>query len=316
MNSFNLFTTTHARRTAFRSLAAFALLSSPWVVATAAPVLSGAPVTSVVAAHYYAFQPGARDPAGKTLSFSITNKPAWAQFDTTTGRLYGTPLPQSNVGTFANILITASDGTSQGSLPRFSVTVLPLPATAPRITGTPATDVMAGQAYTFQPYATDPNGLRIQFAIQNRPTWATFNRLNGSLSGTPPTNSAGTYSDIIITAYDGYMKSELPAFSIVVQADATAPAPPVAPPQSGSATLSWMPPTENSDGSVLANLAGYRIYYGTTTQLGQSITVSNPGLASYVLSDLAANTWYFSMTAYNSLGVESPMTAVKSFTVQ
>ena len=315
MYGLNLSTTTRTRHTTLRSLAAFALLSSPWIVATAAPVLSGAPVTSVVAAHYYAFQPGASDSAGKKLSFEITNKPSWAQFDTTTGRLYGTPLPQSNVGTFANILITASDGTSHASLPRFSVTVLPLPQNAPRLGGTPATTVMAGQAYAFQPTATDPNGLRMQFSIQNRPTWATFNRLNGSLSGTPPTNSAGTYSDIIITAYDGYMKSELPAFSIVVQADASAP-PPVVSTENGSATLSWTPPTENNDGTVLANLAGYRIYYGTTPELGQSVTVSNPGLASYVLSGLDANTWYFSMTAYNSAGQESARTAVESLVVQ
>jgi Putative Ig domain len=313
MYSFKLSSTT---RNAFRSIAAFALLSSPWLVATAAPVLSGAPATTVVAGHYYAFQPAASDSAGKKLTFSITNRPSWAQFNTADGRLAGTPYPQSNVGTFANILITASDGTSHTNLPRFSVTVLPLPQIPPRLSGTPATAVIAGHPYSFQPSVTDPNGLRVQFGIRNQPTWASFDAATGRLSGTPPTASAGMYANILIIAYDGYMKAELPAFSIDVQTGATATPPPVVSTQTGSATLSWAPPTDNTNGTVLANLAGYHIYYGTTPELGQSVTVANPGLTRYVLSGLTADTWYFSMTAYNSAGLESAATAVKSLVIQ
>ena len=32
----------------------------------------------------------------------------------------------------------------------------------------------------------------------------------------------------------------------------------------GSATLSWTPPTQNMDGTPLTNLAGYRVYWGTS----------------------------------------------------
>jgi hypothetical protein len=32
----------------------------------------------------------------------------------------------------------------------------------------------------------------------------------------------------------------------------------------GQATLSWTAPDENTDGTPLINLAGYRIYYGTS----------------------------------------------------
>jgi hypothetical protein len=34
----------------------------------------------------------------------------------------------------------------------------------------------------------------------------------------------------------------------------------------GRATLSWTAPTENTDGTTLANLAGYRIRYGTSAR--------------------------------------------------
>jgi hypothetical protein len=307
------------RRTPLRTLSVLAVLSSPWIVANAAPVISGSPATRVVAAHYYAFQPGAVDP-GKRITFSILNKPYWAQFDATTGRLAGTPIPAA-VGTFSNIVISASDGSATARLAPFSITVQPLPAYPPRISGSPATGVVAGHAYSFQPSATDPDGLMIKFAIWNKPAWAAFDANTGRLTGTPSAANVGTYSNIVIAAYDGYMKGVLPAFSIVVQAasgtTASVPPPVNPPPGRGSATLSWVPPTENSNGSVLSNLAGYHIYYGTTAgNLNQSVTVPNVGLTRYVVSGLAAQTWYFSMTAYNSAGVESGRTAVEALAVQ
>ena len=316
MHVFNVAEAARSRRPALRTFAVFALLSSPWIVANAAPVLSGSPAPSVVAAHYYAFQPGATD-SGKKVTFSIANKPSWAVFDTRTGRIAGTPLP-SNVGTFSNIVISGSDGTSSTHLAPFAVTVLPLPNNPPRISGSPVTAVVAGHAYAFQPTATDPNGLAVRFGISGKPAWAAFDTNSGRLSGTPAAANVGTYANIIITAYDGYMKGVLPAFSIVVQAPPSVPTlvpPPVS--TTGSATVSWIPPTVNTDGSVLGNLAGYYIYYGTSPDnLSHSVTVTNAGLTRYVLSGLATQTWYFAMTAYNSIGVESGRTAVETLPVQ
>ena len=44
----------------------------------------------------------------------------------------------------------------------------------------------------------------------------------------------------------------LPAFSITVTQVGL-----------GSMSLSWTPPTQNTDGSALTDLAGYKLYYGT-----------------------------------------------------
>jgi Fibronectin type III domain len=74
----------------------------------------------------------------------------------------------------------------------------------------------------------------------------------------------------------------------------------------GSATLSWTPPTQNTDGSPLNNLAGYRIYWGTSAgSYAHSVTVNNPGLATYVVTELAPAQWYFVVTAYSAAGAES-----------
>ena len=84
----------------------------------------------------------------------------------------------------------------------------------------------------------------------------------------------------------------------------------------GVAILDWMPPTENSDGSALTNLAGYTVYYGTSpNDLSQSVKVSNPGLTAYSVTGLASGTWYFALTSYSADGVESTRTSTVTTTI-
>lgn len=74
----------------------------------------------------------------------------------------------------------------------------------------------------------------------------------------------------------------------------------------GTALLSWMPPTENIDGSQLVDLAGYRIYYGTSPGgYSDTIDITTPGLSSYLVENLASSAWYFAITAINASGIES-----------
>ncbi|WP_199180668.1 putative Ig domain-containing protein, partial [Enterovibrio norvegicus] len=74
-----------------------------------APVISGTPSTTVAEGAAYSFTPIVSDnDAGDTLTYSITNKPDWAFFNTATGELFGTPL-HSDVGTYTNIQITVTD---------------------------------------------------------------------------------------------------------------------------------------------------------------------------------------------------------------
>jgi hypothetical protein len=85
-----------------------------------------------------------------------------------------------------------------------------------------------------------------------------------------------------------------------------APDPVTPPPPSGTATLSWTPPTSNTDGTALTNLAGYRIHYGlSATEMTQTIQLANASVSSYTLSNLAPGTYYFAVRAYNSGGTES-----------
>jgi hypothetical protein len=109
----------------------------------------------------------------------------------------------------------------------------------------------------------------------------------------------------VIGVSDGTASASLGAFSLSVQAVA-----------SGSATLSWQPPTTNTDGSSLTNLAGYKVYWGTTAgNYPNSVAVNNPGITTYVVENLTPNTYYFAVKAFNSVGVESTWSNSASKTI-
>jgi hypothetical protein len=93
-----------------------------------------------------------------------------------------------------------------------------------------------------------------------------------------------------------------------VPAPAPQPAPPPAPPTSkpGAATLEWTPPTTQTNGAALADLAGYRILYGKSPgSLDTTIEIRNPGISSYVVEGLKPGTYYFAVTAFNARNHES-----------
>ncbi len=251
----------------------------------------------------YSFQPAASDPDGNTLTFSITNRPTWATFNTSTGRLSGTPAA-SAAGEYVGIVISVSDGSASASLPAFSIAV----STAnrpPTLGGTPPTSAREGQAYSFVPTASDPDGNTLTFSITNRPAWATFNTSNGALTGTPGTGTVGTYSNIVIRVSDGTDTVSLPAFSIQVQQASM-----------GTATLSWQPPTTRTDGSPLTNLGGFTIHYGTAQgTYPNSIRINNPGVTTYMVENLPPATYYFVTTAFDTAGGVSDYSAVASKTI-
>jgi hypothetical protein len=180
------------------------------------------------------------------------------------------------------------------------------PNQAPTISGAPLTAAKTNQSYTFQPTASDPDGDKITFNVYNKPAWASFDTQTGRLSGTPSSSSTGTFAGITIVASDGASSSQLGPFSITVASTAT----------SGSATLSWQPPTENADGSPLVNLAGYVIRYGTQSDaLKLEVRINNAGITTAVIEGLTPATWYFTVSAFTSAGVESQPSAVGSKTV-
>ena len=177
---------------------------------------------------------------------------------------------------------------------------------APTISNSPDTAIMTGDTYSFRPSASDPDGDTLAFFVTNLPRWANFDSKTGTLSGQPVPGDEGIYTNIVISVSDGSTKVSLPAFSIEVTQTAL-----------GSMMLSWEPPTENEDGTALDNLAGYKLYYGTTSgNYTRQVRINTPGLSSYVIENLLPDTYYIVATAFTTSGTESGYSneAVKTVT--
>lgn len=276
------------------------------------PTISGTPSTSATVGVAWSFTPKATDADGTKPSFGIRNKPSWATFSSSSGKLSGTP---TKTGTYSSIQIYAWDGKYAANLPTFNIAVKSAGSTsstnhAPTITGTPATSVTVGNSYSFKPTAKDADGNSLGYSISNKPSWATFSTATGQLSGKPSSSNVGSFSNIVIKVSDGKASASLKAFSIAVKAASGSSG-------TGSATLSWTPPTSNTDGSSLTNLSGYRIYYGTSSSsLSKTVQITNPSISTYVIDDLSAATWYFAVKAVTSSGVESGLSNKVSKTIK
>jgi azurin len=81
------------------------------------------------------------------------------------------------------------------------------------------------------------------------------------------------------------------------------------------ARLSWQAPTQNVDGSALTNLAGYRVYWGSSPRNYSQSALVNGGTTTQHQVTLTAGTWYFAVTARNTDGGESGFSNEVSKTV-
>jgi hypothetical protein len=270
------------------------------------PRISGSAPANIDVGETYNFTPSASDADGDSLTFAISNKPSWTNFNRSSGRLTGTPT-LADVGTHGDIVISVSDGTDTASLRAFSITVSSADTnSAPQISGNPATSVNEGQAYAFTPTASDADGDTLTFSISGQPSWASFDAATGRLSGTPGSGDVGVYSNIVISVSDGQVSDALSAFSITVNAISL-----------GSVELSWTAPTQNEDGSQLEDLAGFKLYWGTEPgRYPNSVTIDNPTVTTYMVENLAPGTYEFVATAYNGSGVESRYSGAATKTVQ
>lgn len=94
---------------------------------------------------------------------------------------------------------------------------------APTISGSPPATVAAGQAYSFRPTAADKDGDRLSFRVGNLPSWASYDRATGQITGTPTAANVGKYLNIQVRVTDGRYWTSLPAFSITVTQPTVAP---------------------------------------------------------------------------------------------
>lgn len=130
---------------------------------------------------------------------------------------------RTNVGAIVGAAVLcsgclSSGGDSTNALTGDEPPTPPPPAgnSAPSISGTPPVSATVGEAYSFTPTASDPDGDTLEFRIQNQPQWADFDSATGRLSGVPQLGSVGMHDQVRISVSDGQASSSLPNFGIEV----------------------------------------------------------------------------------------------------
>lgn len=193
-------------------------------------------------------------------------------------------------------LFLAACGDSGSGLPEVE---LPNAGT-PQISGTPANQVIVGQQWSFQPTISDPNGDRLTVMASYLPAWITLDPNTGFMRGTPTNADMQTWSGIQLRVTDGVNTAWLPSFAVTVMAENAG---------MGNATLSWLPPTESTDGSPV-ELSGYRVVYGQISRnYSYTIEIDNPGITRYLIDGLTSGTWYFAIQAVGTDGYTSELSA-------
>lgn len=88
------------------------------------PEILGNPLAAAFIGEIYTFIPMASDPNEDELTFSISNMPAWASFDETTGTLSGIPDEGLAGQIYRGIGISVNDGEFTSTLEPFGISVL------------------------------------------------------------------------------------------------------------------------------------------------------------------------------------------------
>src|SRR5437868_5494089 len=189
-------------------------------------------------------------------------------------------------------------------------------STAPTISGTPSTSVVAGQSYAFTPSTTNPGGMTLTFSIINQPSWAAFSAATGQLSGTPASADVGSYSNIVISVSDGTSSVALPAFTITVTASSITPSTPPTIAGSPATTVmsgqhySFTPTTTDPSAKTLtfaiSNRPAWATFSTSTGQLSGTPASANVGTYSNIVITVSDGTPSASLAAFSITVTAAP----------
>ena len=174
-----------------------------------------------------------------------------------------------------------------------SVTVNEPPAPVPVVNlSVSATNIDQGQSATLSWSSSNATGCTVSGA------WSGSRNTSGSEAVSPAVTSSYT-----ITC-NGAGGSASDSVSVTVNG-------PPAPVQ--DINLSWNAPVEREDGTPIsmAEIAGYRVYYGTSQgNYTNEVNINNSSTMQVTLSNLSSGTYYIVMTTFDVDGRESAYSQV------
>lgn len=152
------------------------------------------------------FNATATDPDGDNLTYSATNLPFGATYDTITGLFEWSP-DYDDAGSYEVTFTATDDGEPQLSAST-TITITVLDSNrAPVLSPIGNQTINEGQLLTFNVAASDADGDNLTYSAANLPPGATFN--GQTFSWTPGYGDAGNYDDLEFAVMDGGEPMEL-----------------------------------------------------------------------------------------------------------
>ncbi len=160
------------------------------------PVFAALPVQNFAEGSLSSFIVSATDADGDTLTYSCTNKPVGATFDTSTGTFTWTPSYTSSKATPYEYNFTVSDGWKGTASLTVKVLVSEVNQ-SPVFTAFTVPAFTEGVAGTFKLAASDPDGESITYSCANLPAGALLNPNTGVFTWTPSYSAADKDSYVL-----------------------------------------------------------------------------------------------------------------------
>jgi len=169
-----------------------------------APILNAIGNKSVNEGQNLSFTVSGSDPDGDSLTYSASNLPQGASFNTATRTFSWTPA-YDQAGIYNNVHFEVSDGTATDSE---DITI-----TVNNVNRPPVLNVIGnksvneGQNLSFTVSGSDPDGDNLTYSASNLPPGASFNAGSRTFSWTPAYNQAGIYNNVHFEVSDGIAKN-------------------------------------------------------------------------------------------------------------
>ena len=164
------------------------------------PVLSPIGDKSISEGELLEFTISATDPNGDPLTYSASNLPSGASFDTGNRTFSWTP-GSGQEGSYPNVHFEVTDGELTDT-EDITITVSTV-NNPPVLIAIGNKSVNEGELLEFTISATDPDGDPLTYSASNLPSGASFDSGNRTFSWTPSFTQAGSYSNVHFEVTDG-----------------------------------------------------------------------------------------------------------------
>jgi len=165
-----------------------------------APILNAIGNKSIDEGQNLSFTVSGSDPDGDNLTYSASNLPQGASFNTTTKTFSWTPA-YNQAGIYNNVHFEVSDGIAT-DFEDITITVNNVNR-PPVLNAIGNKSIDEGQNLSFTVSGSDPDGDNLTYSASNLPQGASFNAGTRTFSWTPTYNQAGIYNNVHFEVSDG-----------------------------------------------------------------------------------------------------------------